>query len=184
MLRTTIAIAALLALPASAQSPLDALQSQTANAGLYANRIPDRTFSRAFTEVCITGGGVLFDQNEAGESTQGGACRPLMKGWVIERDQREAATWTEARVACTIDDMRLPEAMEWQYSCFNADTFGLLNMIGEWEWAGNTTIGYEPNPTRGIGANMFGSGACEDGTRGFVGREDEFARVEQFRCVR
>jgi hypothetical protein len=168
---------------ASAQSVVEKIESLTANAGIYGNRIPNATFPRAYTEICIVGGGVLSDQHQSGESTEGGNCRPGFTGWVIEQDEREAETWAQAKIDCLIDDMRLPEVFEWQYSCSDATAFGLTGMVDNNEWASNTVT---PMTYAGFGSAVpvVGNGSCSSGNWGSAAYSSGQQILQAYRCVR
>lgn len=84
----------------------------TANAGLYSNVIVEMTPPEMYTEICIKDGSVLADIHVGGESSAGGNCIPGDTGWIIERDQRAALTWPEARMKCLTIGMRLPEMFD------------------------------------------------------------------------
>ena len=86
-----------------------ATEGASANQGLYDNRIPDFTPPNAYTEVCIKSGSLMADVHMISESPVGGNCEPGDLGWLVERDERLAATWARARLSCLLDGMRLPE---------------------------------------------------------------------------
>lgn len=158
----------------------------TANQGLYSNRIPDVSPPNAYTEICFTNGAVMFDIHAIGEPTAGGFCAPGDTGWVIERFERlggTTRTWTDARVECLLDGMRLPEPFEFQFACNNAALFALDSMTDDSEWASNATQ-LDTNPGLGfVAAIVLGAGACSDGTRGSVARGDTIQNQYPVRCV-
>lgn len=180
---------------AAGKAPL-ALETLTANDGLYRNRIVSMVPPRPYTEVCIVEGGVSFDIQAGGESTVGGNCQPGDVGWIIERDQRDIGhtfevPWTEARLDCLKDGMRLPEPFEWQLSCDHRDTWSLTGMTNEAEWASNRAVESSLSDAVGFsvaafGKTKYGSG-CNHAGIGFLGRVSEqgiLRNVHRYRCVR
>lgn len=155
----------------------------SANAGLYENRLVLMTPAMPFTEVCFKAGAVQSDVHSISESTQGGACVPGDLGWIIERDQREAETWANARVACLLVGMRLPEPFEWLYSCTNGPSFGMIDMTNDWEWGSNTTTPGRPGTNAGAMVTILGQGGCGQAdfnwAAGTVG-----SALFTYRCVR
>ncbi len=105
---------------------------------VYGNVIPERSFPIPFTEICIVAGRVAFDVHEPDESTTGGRCRPGDAGWVISRGEQGARSFHEARSECAELGMRLPNPLEWQLSCRNAEHFELDGIVGDSEWAANS----------------------------------------------
>ena len=93
----------------------------SANLGQYGNRIPDRTFPFAYTEVCFKNGNTLSDRHlGANESTSGGSCVSGDVGYVIEVNERSISgdttwRWTGAKEFCLRDGMRLPEPLSFSY---------------------------------------------------------------------
>ena len=168
-----------------AQGPVDTLRSLSANSGLYSNRIPEMGPQTAFTEVCIANQIVVFDPHDAAEpSTVGGSCEPGSVGWVIEKIERSQETWEGARMECLREGMRLPEPFEWKWSCKNAGAYELVGMTDGFEWASNFATHQSDSAGQNfIGAAAFGSGACEFGTWGAVGRDPAVEGVHTFRCV-
>ncbi len=182
-----ISAAVVCASPVYAQSVVDKIESLATNQGLYGNTIPARSFPRAFTEVCIVNGAVLSDQNEANGSTAGGNCQPGEIGWVIEREERVAASWTDAKMACTRANMRLPELFEWQYSCLNAEAFGLFDMVGAGsEWGSNTPVAmsWGEGTFFGTAVPTYGMRSCVDGTWGEAAGSNDRVVALEFRCAR
>ncbi|MEO0972372.1 MAG: hypothetical protein AAFX85_04695 [Pseudomonadota bacterium] len=179
-----LALFLLTAASASAQSVVEKIESLTTNAGLYGNQIPSGSFPRPYTEICVVGGAIRNDQNPAGADTDSGNCRPGFAGWVIEQDERVAQTWTEARMDCLADQMRLPELFEWQFSCFDASAFGLAGMVDNNEWAGNTATPMTNVGTFGAAVPVIGDGSCFTGNWGSaafsIGNEITLA----YRCAR
>ncbi len=156
--------------------------SFSANNGIYENRIVDFTPPNAFTEICIKNGGVQYDVHSVSESTAGGQCVPGDLGWVIERDERPALSWTLARMECLKVGMRLPEAFEYQFSCLDAVVFGLSDMTDDPEWASNTARDAY-NGRHGVGVNVLGGGSCGIASWGWVGSTNG-STSNSYRCVR
>jgi len=163
-------------------------QGGSANSGLYNNRIPDREFSSAFTEVCFGDGAVNADIHTVAESTAGGNCLPGDLGWIIERDERSAQTWEFAKAQCLLEGMRLPEPFELKYSCKNAAIFGLSDMTDDFEWSSNTaTVNIRDAIAGGVIAPSMGEGNCSNGigqavATGVNGEAGSEASLP-FRCV-
>lgn len=156
----------------------------TANSGLYGNTIADFSPPLAYTEVCFKGGAVAFDVHATGETTAGGNCVPGDIGWIIERFERggeEDFSWTEARAACLMFGMRLLEPFEWQFSCDNAGTFQLSNMINGLEWVSNTATLLE---TTTVAAPLFGKTNCLSAERGVIGNTNDNQSRHLMRCGR
>ena len=158
----------------------------TANAALYDNRIIEFTPPTAFTEICFKNGSVSSDIHSIPESTVGGSCIPGDIGWVIERDERAAATWEIARAECLMSGMRLPETFELYFTCRDAALFG-INDLDETilEWSSNTAmLAFFPNVS-GIGVPTGGGVECRSGSWGWVGRGDNNAAASvPYRCLR
>lgn len=172
---------------AAAQTPLETLRSLSADGGMYSNRIASATvvIPTDYTEICIADGQVAFDAKLAGQSTAGGNCAPDDVGWIIERDERSAATWESARMDCLTSGMRLPEPFEWKFSCQNAATFGLNQMIDELEWASNSTTPTENiGGSQGVRTQAFGNGGCAQAVWAAVGNEFGDESSIAYRCVR
>ncbi len=157
--------------------------AQTANSGLYNNRIPDFTPPQPYSEICFKAGSVQSDIHAISESPAGGLCEPGDLGWIIERDERTAATWEAARVQCLLQGMRLPEPFEWRVSCVDAATFGLNDMTGNAEWASNAAIPLVTTSSVGIGATIFGFSTCSSASFSWVGRGTPSSESEAYRCL-
>lgn len=157
--------------------------SQSANSGIYDNRIPDFVPPLAFTEVCFKNGQILSDIHTVSEGPAGGQCEAGDLGWIIERDERTAANWVVARAECLVEGMRLPEPFEWQLSCFNLMQWGLNSMTNGREWASNTTIVWNNGSAGGVVVSTLGEGTCNYGNVGFVGRNTGSIGLYPFRCV-
>ena len=158
--------------------------AQTANSGLYDNRIPEFTPPEAYSEICFKASSVQADIHTISESPAGGSCEPGDLGWVIERDERTAASWGAARIQCLLLGMRLPEPFEWRASCVDAATFGLNDMTGNAEWASNTAVPSAfAGTVAGTAVSIFGSSSCDWGSFGWLGKNDDVASQHSFRCV-
>ncbi len=157
----------------------------TGNSGLYDNRIINFEPSQPFSEICFKQGQVLVDIHAVSESTAGGDCLPGDLGWVIERNQRSAALWVNARVVCLLEGMRLPEPFEWFYSCNNAPAFGLNNMVGDWEWSSNTARPIvSAGGTAGVAVAAAGRSGCGYASYDWLGHGNGGTGSEVFRCLR
>lgn len=159
----------------------------TANSGLYSNTIAGITPPNAYTEICFKSSTVLFDIHAASEPASGGNCEPGDIGWIIERFERDsgmAVAWTSARADCLLDGMRLPEPFEWQFSCNGAALFALDSMIGNYEWASNSTyLDTVPNNVA-VATPIFGLSSCSGASRGIVGNTVSSLGQQRLRCVR
>jgi hypothetical protein len=168
----------------SVQRTASGLIGGSANAGLYDNRIVLMTPPLPFSEICFRNGSILGDVHVSSESTAGGNCNPGDVGWVVERNERTAANWEDARVACLLEGMRLPETFEWLVSCNNANAFGLNAMTSGWEWGSNGAIPIWVNMTAGPAVLIFGGSSCNSGTYGWAARSTGSAESFSFRCLR
>lgn len=155
----------------------------SANNGLYDNRIVAMTPPLPYTEVCFKGGSVSTDIHSVSEPTSGGACVPGDLGWIIERDDRTATTWEDARVECLVQGMRLPEPFEYIYSCDNSGSFGLNDMADAWKWASNTALPGVGGSSY-VGVSVIGNGSCRHGSVSSVARSDGAFETLEFRCLR
>ena len=183
-----LALTMLLASPwlAEAQPSLRAtVGALTANQGLYENRIAYFTPPLAYTEICFKNGTVSFDSHLGGESTAGGNCEPGDLGWIIEQQERTEQPWEEARQACLVDGMRLPEPFEWKLSCEGASTYDISATTDDWEWTSNVASAIEAaNGRTGIGVSVMGDGSCSHGSYNWAAPDDGSDASEPFRCVR
>lgn len=159
-----------------------AVEGESANAGLYDNRIVAMVPLQPYSEICFKSGQVFGDIHVVSESPAGGACVPGDRGFLVERNQRTGANWEDARLACLLSEMRLPEAFEWLIACNNAGTYGLNSMTGDWEWASNSA--YPISSVNGIAVNAAGLTGCNTGSWGFAGNSSNSANTFSFRCVR
>lgn len=159
-------------------------EGYSANAGMYSNRIADFIPSQPFSEICFKNGQIFGDIHATSESTAGGACVPGDLGWVIERNQRTAVFWEEARVVCLLIGMRLPEPFEFQYSCREAGDYGLNSMTGDWEWASNGAAPIQISSTHGLGVVRAGLSSCNSAGAGWVGTSTQVSDTGAFRCLR
>jgi len=158
----------------------------TANAGLYNNRIVELSPPASYTEVCFKEGEVQFDIHTFGESTTGGSCVPGDVGWVIERDERSAQRWEDARVTCLLEGMRLPEPFEFKFSCLRDGLMGLSDIAEtENEWASNTALPIiNDDHLGGVGIATIGGTECKFGGYGWLALNTPFDTASPFRCVR
>ena len=171
-----------------------ALLALTANDGLYSNQIVEITPPFDYTEVCFVGGQILIDLHPGGESTVGGAtqnCNPGDVGWVIEQNERDSGStvhWTQARLGCLLDGMRLAEPFEWQVSCDQRVEFDLAGMTQGPEWASNHVGESSLSSDVGFGVAVFGEtpngSGCQFAGVGFLGRVSGTRNQHQYRCVR
>lgn len=105
-------------------------------------------------------------------------------GYCIEKDQRSAATWEEARQTCATIGARLPEPGEYKYACKNPPT-GLTNMTNDFEWASNYPLNiYSDSSFGGVGAAVAGGGGCTYLTFGAIGANPGSEGSAPFRCVK
>lgn len=174
------------------------LGSLTANDGLYNNRIVLMTPPNDYTEVCIVDGQLLFDLHLGGESTVEGTtqnCNPGDVGWLIERTERNGgavSSWSEARLGCLLDGMRLLEPFEWQVACDREAMFGIsvgeLSGDTEAEWASNHADESALSHRAGAAAITFGKSdegtGCTFGGIGFLARVPGNVVPHQYRCAR
>ena len=159
--------------------------SQSANNGMYDNRIPfDFNPPAAYTMVCFKEGSTSNDQMGAGASTNGGTnCNPGDVGYIIEANERAARHWEQAKETCLQNGMRLPEPFEYKLSCDYAGTFGLSAMTGNYEWASNFALPmYYTNA--GVGAAVMGHFGCSDASWYWVGRDGGYQDSYAFRCAK
>jgi hypothetical protein len=154
----------------------------SSNAGLYNNRIVLMTPPQIYAEVCFKDNQIFADVHAVSETTAGGNCVPGDLGFIVERNQRSALNWENARLQCLMDGMRLPEAFEWFLACEGSATYGTNNMTGDWEWASNSAIPI--TGTNGIAVNAAGNSGCSTGSWGFVGNSSNGANSWTYRCVR
>ncbi len=150
----------------------------------YSNRIPDFTPPYSFTEVCIKDHEVFYDIHSASEPTVGGNCVPGDIGWIIERYERSFVAWAEAKMECLKDDMRLPEAFEYRYSCTRDTTLGLISMQDDWEWASNSAIGTRTDSYSGIESLIMANGGCNYASMYPIAGVDGVIQGAVYRCAK
>jgi len=185
--RTLVAIAVLAVgsvHTAIAQAPLDTLRSLTSDGGMYSNQIVSMTLTTPFAELCWPAGSVETDQHPAGGSTVGGNCNVGDIGWVIEQQQRPESIWDSARYDCQRNNMRLPEPFEFMISCRHATQLGLVDIVGDWEWASNSTFTEMKDGVVGIAAMSMGQDSCMSGAWNWVANKEGFGSSDPYRCVR
>jgi hypothetical protein len=150
-------------LNAQAQNSKDAWTSFAEATGVFSPHV-DHCDS---TEVFVTlGSGVL--------------------GYCIEKEEREAAIWVEAKQDCAEDGKRLPEPADFQYACKNPPT-GLTDMNDDWEWASNTPfVKIYEGGLQALDAIVMGSGTCINGSVGVFAQTGAggFEQSFVYRCVR
>ncbi|MFW6012435.1 MAG: hypothetical protein ACOC92_01855 [bacterium] len=168
------------------EGALAASRRLSVNDGLYDNRIPDFSHSRAYIEICFVGGAMEIDENDAGTSTAGGDCAPGDRGWVIERVERPSLHWSAAKAECLKHGMRLPELFEQQVTCREAELIGIVDMTDNWEWVSNTArplILFEPLTQGNIVPALGGGGDCEHESALWTSHEESTGNVQNFRCA-
>lgn len=164
----------------------------TVHQGIYGNTIADFTPPQAYTEICFKNGGVSSDIHNADEPTAGGSCVPGDIGWIYERFERDAGvdtTWTNARIACLNDGMRLPEPFEWIATCEMAASLAIVDMSDDWEWGSNSVTmirrSYDSGPDfASLIVPILGNGSCTFATEGNLARNDGDSSTFKYRCVR
>ena len=157
------------------------------NTGQYANVISRLKPPAAYAEVCFKEGSMMADLHASSESPNGGNCAPGDLGWIIEKYEREAECWHEAKATCLKEGMRLPEAFEYHVSCDNGTVLELSAMTGNYEWAANAAFPIADSGGRGsgLGATILGNLGCGNGTWDWVARSDaDQCDSRPFRCVR
>lgn len=111
---------------------------------------------------------------------------PDGRGYCIEKDERSAQIWTEARQICLSAGKRLPEPAEFQYACYHGS--GLSNMTGNWEWTSNFAIVYNASsPTTvslSVAVPVQGYTDCTSGNFHHVVNSFNTSSSHYFRCVR
>ncbi|MDY7091416.1 MAG: hypothetical protein SX243_00440 [Acidobacteriota bacterium] len=158
--------------------------SQTANSGIYNNRIQDFTPAEPYTEICLKAGAIQADIHTISEPPTGGNCDVGDLGWVIERDERTATTWETAKATCLLLGMRLPETFEWRLSCLNATSFGISNMTGNWEWGSNTAaVVISSSGNSGPAVEAYGNASCNNSMFSWVASTVNSAESRAFRCL-
>lgn len=109
-------------------------------------------------------------------------------GFCIEKDQRAAQEWEDAKHACLQDGKRLPEPAEFKYACDSVS--GLNNMTDGYEWITNFgkfenyRTGSSGTNYRGILIAAGGNGACYRSAFGSAMHSTITAASVAFRCVR
>jgi hypothetical protein len=105
------------------------------------------------------------------------------RGFCMEKNERSAETWEDARDACAADRKRLPEPGEWKFACRTGSS--LTNMSNNWEWASNFAIdAITPTGAGGASASIAGAGGCSYGSVDWINRNDGTVASNAFRCVR
>lgn len=132
---------------------------------------------RAHRDDCDTATEVFVETYTDDNSVQFGYC--------IEKDERAALEWEDARQTCLDNEMRLPEPAEFKFACQIGT--GLSNMTNGLEWASNFYF-YAWKPTSGYQQNLaaytMGNGSCKYAVAAPIARSDSISGSYAFRCVR
>lgn len=108
------------------------------------------------------------------------------RGFCIEKSERTADTWEDARDACASLKKRLPEPGEWKFACAHGTS--LSNMTDDYEWAsnflGNAEYGLSGTGYYGYGAIRIGDGNCYTASIGWMATSTSIEESLPFRCVR
>lgn len=169
------------------QFPDGTLQLTAATQLGYSNRIVEFAPPKPYAEVCFKGGGAPFSSDIdplGGNSTRGGNCEPGDIGWVIELEERGAATWEQAKVDCLEDTMRLLEPFEWKYSCKNGLALALVDLIDDWEWSSNVVVAFQTAAATGAVSILLGQEGCGWGTFSFMSNSAGGEGSHTYRCGR
>ena len=105
-------------------------------------------------------------------------------GFCIEKNERSAQHWEDARKTCAANGKRLPEPGEWKDACQNAGALGLSAMVDNWEWASNFSLPVYDGSGYGVGSAVFGDGGCGFASWAWVGGNAGAEGSNGFRCVR
>ena len=108
------------------------------------------------------------------------------RGFCIEKAERTAASWLDARETCLAAEKRLPEPAEFQSACNQAATLSLSNMTDDWEWASNFArdFAFESTYRYGVGTPRMGNPGCNRGSIGWIATTDAVVDTLPYRCVR
>jgi hypothetical protein len=159
-------------------------QSPGVGADMWTGQMQQRTLFRphAITTKCntTTEAYVMIPFDTANPTDTSGV------GFCIEKDERSADTWENARNTCASLNKRLPEPAEFKLACTFATALGLNNMTNSFEWESNFTfpIQFISGSTAAMGAADGGNGNCAMMSYGFVGSSGSSADSIAFRCVR
>jgi len=106
-------------------------------------------------------------------------------GFCIEKNEREARTWSVAEQTCLSSGKRLPEVNEWQAACKIASSLGLLKMTETLEWGSNFPRSYYDDDDSKIIVYIpiLGSGGCNKIGMGNLATSDNVQSVANYRCV-
>ncbi len=104
-------------------------------------------------------------------------------GYCIEKNERPAMQWTDARKTCLQNFKRLPEVAEMHLACDDAAALGLANMLVNAEWSSNFFIETADSSTT-AGVHVTGFGGCDVIRTGQINRSGGGPEVLVFRCVR
>jgi len=106
------------------------------------------------------------------------------KGYCIEKNERAAQHWEDAKYTCANAGKRLSEPFEWKFACQNAGTLGLSAMTDNWEWASNVSLPVYSGGATGVGSPVFGSSGCNYAFWNWLGDNTGAENSNAFRCVR
>lgn len=105
-------------------------------------------------------------------------------GFCIEKNERAAQEWEDAKDTCLAAKKRLPEPAEWKFAC-DIGT-GLNSMTNNREWASN--FGkldiWDSSNVRAVTVPAVGDGSCKKTTWGSVMNTGGSTSSHNFRCVR
>jgi hypothetical protein len=107
------------------------------------------------------------------------------RGFCIEKDERAAAAYKDARQTCVAAGKRLVEPVEWEYACENPPA-GLIHMTDNWEWTGNSPSydiggGAANNVLYGV---LMGNGGCNITEATSIATAGGSEDSRNFRCAR
>lgn len=106
-------------------------------------------------------------------------------GFCIEKSQRTADYYTNARQTCAGLGKRLPEPVEWVYACENYGG-SLNNATDDYEWVGNLVTS-QSTPGQysfqGTAGTVVGNGGCHKGGMGVIADAVLSVQTFTFRCV-
>ena len=113
----------------------------------------------------------------------------LGDGYCIEKNERTAAYWEEAKQVCAAVDKRLPEVAEFIYACTRAGSLSLSDMTNNPEWVTNQSSPVYSNDSAngffiGDMAALAGNGGCRQGGNDPVVDNIVTSSARNFRCVR
>lgn len=105
-------------------------------------------------------------------------------GFCIEKADRVAAQFEDARQDCAANGKRLPEPAEWKFACDAAPT-GLVDMNDSYEWASNFPVPLLFSTTNlGIAVPTAGYTTCSHLNWSWIGNIVATTASLEYRCVR